>query len=265
MIVRKAPFLWYKINGVARFVMVHFMAEKLPLYLVNEYPKSGGTWLAQMLGEALELPFPRNRLPIFESSIMHGHYCRFANMKNVVIIWRDFRDVVVSMYFHSLFYNERGNRKLVEKTREKTDFTDYGNIRENLPGFIRYLFENKGHPGFTWPMFVRRWAGRKDVCHVKYEELLSDAEGHLIRLARQLAGKNLPLAKARKVAFKYSFAQMSGRKPGEEDRSSFMRKGISGDWKNHFNRDARELLAFYAGKELVTLRYETDDRWVREY
>ena len=31
--------------------MVHMLSGAIPLYIVNEYPKSGGTWVGQMLGE----------------------------------------------------------------------------------------------------------------------------------------------------------------------------------------------------------------------
>ena len=66
----------------------------------------------------------------------------------------------------------------------------------------------------------------------------------------------------KKIVGKYSFKTLSGRNPGEENRHSFMRKGIAGDWKNHFSKQARKIFHQYAGVELVRLGYEVDDSWV---
>jgi hypothetical protein len=84
-------YCWLKVNGALRWLIVHGLTAPLfRTYLVNEYPKSGGTWLGQMLAEVFQIPFPRNRLPVFRSAIMHGHYLNAWNMKNAVIMWRDF-------------------------------------------------------------------------------------------------------------------------------------------------------------------------------
>ena len=41
-----------------------------------------------------------------------------------------------------------------------------------------------------------------------------------------------------------------------------MRKGIVGDWKNYFNKEAREIFNHYAGDQLIKLGYEKDRSWV---
>ena len=59
-----------------------------------------------------------------------------------------------------------------------------------------------------------------------------------------------------------SFEKMSeGRKPGEEDPSSFFRKGIAGDWKNVFNGRDRQAFKEEAGELLIKLGYEKDNDW----
>jgi hypothetical protein len=103
-------YLVRKSEGLIRYLMVHMLSGHLPLITVNEYPKSGGTWLAQMLSASLRLPFPRNKLPQICSSIMHGHYLNPWGMDNVVVMWRDGRDIMVSWYYHCLFKNERSMR-----------------------------------------------------------------------------------------------------------------------------------------------------------
>jgi hypothetical protein len=104
-------------NALVRGGMVHLLSGPLGLYVINEFPKSGGTWVGQMLGRALGVPFPRNRLPAPRPSIMHGHYLNPLGMKNVVVPWRDGRDVMVSWYHQCLFPHELHNEHQVRRAR----------------------------------------------------------------------------------------------------------------------------------------------------
>ena len=167
--------------------MVHMLSGVIPLYIVNEYPKSGGTWVGQMLGRALRVPFPRNRFPVLRPSIMHGHYLRPWGMKNVVVVWRDGRDVMVSWYYQNLFSHEWRNDLQVERARREFSFRNYDDIYENLPEFIEWAFTQKRSsprlswtdPRFSWTDFVRRWYHREDVVHVRYEDLRRETVGGL--------------------------------------------------------------------------------------
>ena len=59
--------------------------------------------------------------------------------------------------------------------------------------------------------------------------------------------------------------RQSGRRPGEEDVTQHIRKGVAGDWLNHFTRASAELFNDLAGDVLVTLGYEQDRNWVDRY
>lgn len=242
--------------------MVHGMSGALPLYIVNEYPKSGGTWVGNMLAAALELPFPRNCMPGLRSCVMHGHYYRRWGMKNVLVLWRDGRDVTVSWYHHCLFRNELHNAPLVEQVRRDLDFDDYEDVAANLPRFIEYSFTRQRHPPFSWADFVRQWHGAPSAVYTKYEDLRQDTASELVRLAHELADKELAGEDAAAIAERFSFEQMAGRNAGEEERHSFLRKGVVGDWQNHFSREARQLFDQLAGDELIALGYETDRSWI---
>ena len=48
-----------------------------------------------------------------------------------------------------------------------------------------------------------------------------------------------------------SFEAKSGRKPGQEDQNSFVRKGISGDWRNKFTPEHKARFKEIAGDLLI--------------
>ncbi len=260
----KNSLIWYKFNGSLRYILVHTVTNIFPLYVLNEYPKSGGSWIGEMLSEALDIPFPRNRLPLFGSSILHGHMMHKWNMNNVLIVWRDGRDVLISQYYHSLFKNEKGNARLVEQCRADLQFDDYDDIENNLLSFMKYVYERSKHPRFTWTDFVNNWYGNKNCINIKYEDMRFEPEKELLRVIRQLSGHEISVEKIIEIVEKHSFKKMTGRDPGEESANSFMRKGVVGDWKNYFNSEAKVQFNKYAGDALIKLGYEKDKQWVSE-
>lgn len=252
-----------KIEGLTRLLMVTCLSKMLPLYIVTEYPKSGGSWVSQMLSEYLNVPFPRNQFPKLRSSIMHGHYLYFPTMRNVFVVLRDGRDVMLSYYYHSLFKNERFNARLVEITRKELQFNDYDDIRNNLPKFIEYKFTRKKHPRFTWSEFVNSWID-KDVAFIRYENLLQNPIEELSKAIYKVCKVEPDKDRLSEIVQKYSFKNLARRNPGEENKHSFLRKGIAGDWKNHFSKEAKLIFNKFAGKELIKLGYENDESWVEE-
>ena len=154
-----------KFDALVRLIMQNTLAGILPIYLVTEYQKSGGSWVGQLISEYLGIPFPRNKIPRIEKCVLHGHVLPTPFLRNVVCVFRDGRDAVVSSYFHMLFENEKNSPHLVTRTRGALSFKDYNDVEANLPLFMEYLFERHHmrsvfRPNqFTWTEFVRRWHG----------------------------------------------------------------------------------------------------------
>lgn len=253
--------IWFKVNGFFRYGLAHLGSNIFPLYIVNEYPKSGGSWVAEMLSDALEIPFPRNRLPMFRSSILHEHMMHSWNVHNMIIVWRDGRDILTSLYYHSLFYNDRGNAPLVDQCRAELQFKDYDNIKTNLPKFMKYVFERKKHPRMSWTDFVEKWSECKKCVHVKYEDLRLKPVDELYRILTELSVWNIQKKKISEIVENHSFEKISGRKIGVENKKSFMRKGVIGDWKNNFSSESKDLFCKYAGEALIKLGYEANNNW----
>ena len=52
-----------------------------------------------------------------------------------------------------------------------------------------------------------------------------------------------------------SFKAQAGRAAGEENAKSYLRKGVAGDWRNHFSDEAEAVFERHAGEALRRLGY----------
>ena len=253
---------WFKLNGAARLAVVRGATNLFARPLViTEYPKSGGTWLSQMLSEALAIPYPRNRLPHLSSQVIHGCYLDVHRNIDTLVVWRDGRDVMVSFYYHLMFEKPITSTKFSQKVKKHLAVSDPYDIADKLPDFIEWTF-NGGYPGYSWSDFVNNWNARENHHRTSYEAVTADPHRELRRAVDFLGGQDISDAQIAEVILKYSFENQASRARGEEDVKSFIRKGIVGDWKNVFDRNAREIFNHYAGRELVALGYEDNDDWV---
>jgi len=77
-----------------------------------------------------------------------------------------------------------------------------------------------------------------------------------------LSEKTLSVERLLAIVSAHAFTPLSGgRSPGEEDPASHYRKGVKGDWKNHFNRDhVARFKSLYNGL-LLQLGYEETPDW----
>lgn len=261
MINQREAIWWRQLNGALRLALVKGIVPGYAGTVVSEYPKSGGSWMAQMLAKALGMPFPRNRLPSFRSSILHGHYLPKQVRQPCITIWRDGRDVMVSLYHHRVGENSYAIRGVNAEVRRRLSITDPNDIHTYLPRFIEHICTNQTFPRYHWGHFVHMWKVT-DVTHlaIRYEDMLSDSAGELQSAALHL-GHELTMQQAQEIASEFTFTRQSGRDPGTEDKQSYLRKGVSGDWKNSFSNEAREVFRHHMGDALIEMGYEADNFW----
>jgi hypothetical protein len=239
---------------------------------VMEFPKCGGTWVKDMTAELVAQQAAATGRP--RPPVMHGHWRYTPHLRPAIYVLRDGRDVVVSLYFyhvrHLLIGTVWAPQIDAYFRRVLGPGYDLDDVRANLPPFIASLSR---HPFggilrrsgnrrlLPWPRHVADWHGRPGVLDVRYEDLLADAAGELGRIAAHIG---LPVAPAdtAAIAARHSFEAVSGRRRGEEDRASFQRKGMAGDWRNHFTRAAGEAFRAFGGPTLVGLGYAADDTWI---
>ena len=162
----------------------------------------------------------------------------FPNCKAVQII-RDGRDVAVSGWFHNL---RTGGDKF------KQNFP-------TLSHYIRYLIQNHWLPYINDARaFGKQFPNR--YFELKYEELqvnANDVTRNLLQFLEVDSTDDVVSQCIESASFKKI---TQGRDQGQEDRSSFFRKGVCGDWKNHFDQQALDTFMQLGGAMLHELGYE---------
>jgi hypothetical protein len=93
----------------------------------------------------------------------------------------------------------------------------------------------------------------------KGERFLPDGQRPLpVPRSRQ---DSVPIHLLRDIVQQHRFEQLAGRKRGEEDVNSHLRKGVPGDWKNHFGEEHIRVFKTRYNDLLLTLGYEDDPDW----
>lgn len=174
---------------------------------------------------------------------------------------RDGRDVAVSHMFQLLRLREWRwfkDREQAERIREYY----FDGVGDPLPLFTPETLE---YFATNWRICVRGARCARELygdsfLNFRYESLLEDP--HDIRRAFERFGvrrdEEIIEACVRANTFDKKTA---GRKAGEGDPRAFFRKGVSGDWRNHFTDDDRETYKQIAGNELIELGYVADNDW----
>ena len=266
-----------KIEQLIRLVYINSVSIKNDSVLVMEFPKSGGTWLGQLIAGYLEVPFPRNRIPSRKRILYHGHYYpknRITKNRKIVLLVRDGRDVLVSLYHHQLMWNPKNkeNPSKINYYRDTLGFEDYDDVQGNLSAFMEYAYTHKPskfrHFLFygNWYQFNSAWLDQQErsdnIYMVKYEDLLTDTAGTMKKLLTEfLEVEQLDEDRLNSIVQQFSFENQTKRKQGEEDKASFLRKGVSGDWKNYFGPKEKQQFKDYTGDMLIRLGYEKDSNW----
>lgn len=250
-----------KLVVLQKMGMMRAWSHLAQVYLVNEHPKCGATWLKLMLADALDLKPWTKEAPVMRSCVMQDCTLTTRGGCRTVLLFRDGRDVMVSYYYHALFLNDYQNGALVQRMRALCPCEDYDDIRTNLLPFMKTVLANPVYPYFNWIDFVRAWAGREDLVRTRYEDLRRNTPGELARLVHALTGEQMDPARAEAVAEHHSMAKMrqrridGGRGSTQKAQTSFVRKGSVGGWTDSFTDEALDWFEARAGDELQALGY----------
>jgi len=264
-----------KLYHAQRYGMLSFASRVIPFVLVTEYPRSGGSWFCELLSTSLDMYFPRHSFQRFKPGIYHGHYLPAGYMKNMhkrFLIIRDGRDVMVSNYYKNLF--QRGNGDFTRDVyfyRRLFGFHDLDDIRSNLPRFMEVMFTFKPPIYYrltwegNWVSFNEAWLREGIDEIIRYEDLHRDTHGVMCGIIGHHFDERFSDKKISESVEMNSFKAKTGRDPGSSDNHSHARKGIVGDYRNHFTRESAEIFNHHAGHLLIKLGYEKDDTWMNQF
>jgi hypothetical protein len=187
--------------------------------------------------------------PIYNMNRVEWQSWKCPGDKAVVIL-RDPRDRLISLLFSILYSHETVS--VVES---------FGNILSSIPNNnnrIKLLILNFGvlvRIYLTWEIHAE-----DDAIVMRYESLLQDQSAGFRRILDWL-GWPVPAEVLDTVVERLSFKTRSGRSPGETDIFSHYRRGIIGDWRNHFSREHGKLWEQLYPGFLKTIGYENSDDW----
>ena len=169
----------------------------------------------------------------------------------VVIVQRDPRDLAVSWAY---YVGLPGRDRVANPDALPMD------IPERISLYIDRVLPRI----IGWPIRWRERLPDELRIEVRYESLKADDAGVMIGVFERLALLGLhgvDESFVRGICNRRSFSKETGRKPGEADAGQFNRKGIVGDWRNHFSDEQVEAFKRVAGAALIEQGYETDLDW----
>jgi hypothetical protein len=164
-------------------------------------------------------------------------------------VMRDLRDTLVSWYFSlAVSHGTKTNAVVADFRSQLAGLSK----EQGLNFLIRERLE-----GIS--LLQQSWLGHDELIF-RYEEMIADEQEAFRRICEhcRLA---IPEETRRAVVAAHSFEKTTGRKRGEEDVGAHKRKGISGDWRNHFTPETIALFKEKFGQHLIETGYETSLDW----
>lgn len=156
----------------------------------------------------------------------------------IIHIIRDGRDVVTSSWFHQ-FRNKPD--WFLEYENDFTSFVTYWTNKIWMKSNKKCLDFKADHPA--------------DYLSIRYEDLVANPQESFSKLISEM-GIESTEEQTQFCLDSTSFEKLSnGRQSGEEDKNSFYRKGIAGDWQNHFEEKDLEAFQQIAGRMMKRLGY----------
>ncbi|KAM7420331.1 hypothetical protein PAMA_014853 [Pampus argenteus] len=247
----------------------NFSVKDTDVFAVT-YPKSGTIWMQEILPLVLNggdptpiqtipnwdrvpwleekrlsvvvdhLPSPRALVTHFPYQFMPPSF--HTSKAKVIYVMRNPKDIVVSSYyFHQM----------------AVFLEDPGTFDEFMEKFLegRVLFGK-------WTDHVKSWNHTElgdRIMYITYEEMFQNLPAALKRISDFL-GSNLTEEAIQKIAECCSFNTMKTNSMSNfslvpkiymnSDKSPFLRKGVAGDWKNHFSSEQMARFTSVIQKEL---------------
>lgn len=236
----------------------------LPVFHITHW-KAGSQWVRAILVDL----FPERAIEPYEG-MQHGLFREIvpgeiyspvyvpkhkfdespaaASPHRKFLVTRDLRDTLVSWYF-SLKFSHPSNHIVEDHRLQLQDMP----VEDALVMLI-------DHPHFASVVRVPATWAASDIFRIGYEDLLKDPAAGFRRILDH-CDLDVPDERLEEAIARQSFEAKAGRAPGQEDPASHFRKGVVGDWRNHFTPAVRQAFNIRWGHLLVKLGYEKSGAW----
>lgn len=199
------------------------------------------------------------------------------------LLQADSKEAFCREFFRFLYQRVQPERYLVEKTPNNIHFVPF--IRSVFPKAklisiyrdgrdvaVSEKFHKNRLGKDTWTMEASALAwseaidaqfeykDKYDIFTLSYEELLQNGT-ILVGKILEFLGIPTDTETNENMLGVASIKSMTGRKEGQENKNSFYRKGVSGDWRNHFEEADKDAFKSVTGDRLMRLGYERNDNW----
>jgi hypothetical protein len=273
---RQAKYLVTETLQDTWFQLVRKTMAKRLIIVVGTSHRVGSTWLCSMLRDMTHCRLGRRQAPaelmkfgtlvlepeaykylrqlqghiIFKSHSPPPNSQTLADTATFISIYRDPRDVLVSASFYVAHLEEKKG--------------GWGESFRNLaiPDRIQLLIEHSERLDLFSEL--EQWFNTPFAYKTSYKDLRHQPVEELWKIAEMLDISTTKKA-LKKISLKHSFKTQSSKKHSQSRENLSLRKGIIGDWRNHFDQAC--ITAFKTKRDgcwnrlLVKMGYENSLDW----
>jgi hypothetical protein len=239
-------------------------SSTVPIFHVTHW-KAGSQWVRKVLKDAA----PRRSIrttgdiswfeshPVVDGAVyspVYTAYDRFraaipeSRPQHTFAVIRDPRDTAVSWYFSLMFSHTTRNANVAEARPILQKLSKDDGLAVVIASHLRLA---------VW--IQRTWL-ESGVKVFRYEELRQRQHETFNELF-DYCKLALSERKRRRIVEKNSFERKTWWRFGRESKRSHLRKGVAGDWKNHFTDRHKQLFKAHYGDILIQAGYEKDNDW----
>ncbi len=237
--------------------------DTFPMIFVLGFPKSGTTWACQLVADVLKMPYPQFALlPHTFSTVVHGHELSKPSYSPQVYVVRDGRDVAVSMFHYEMRKLQPGSQRKIRGPLNRIfpkNMPAQDKVLDYFPPFIELFLKKPTASPVPWGVHVKTFLDYKSSKQslVLYEKLLSSGVEEL-RQCLEIITDDPPDSEAiASTLDKFSFKRLQEK----SKTGAALRKGVAGDWKQHFTKETAQMFNDAEGGLLIELGYESNDSW----
>jgi hypothetical protein len=244
--------------------------------IIVGFPRSGNTYISRLLGTLLNAPVTGayNAKPLAEEGL---------NRKSDYVVRQlhlqpksncTSQQAIASGWIFCT--NNWKTERIIHIVRDPRDVTVSAHFywkRKNLTDTIRCVAEGKHPiPGGCWSSFVDSWSAHvpsnPHIYEIRFRDLIEGPHTTLQSLLEWLDEQRDTTAinnalSAQSMTHKREQITRDGdsRPYGKSIQLHHLRKGIIGDWRNHFNAECIDLAHSYWQTHLIHYGFEKDDTW----